>query len=351
MLKEKYEIVKEKLSEIIKLKATMEDSFYFILVNDDIFACDAPSGSLYPNELLELENGFMHVSKFYKGYDSLAKLWGEIQLGILKFNNKIPILYGTSQIGSNIDRRSYLPLICQIHSIVNVNSNAYTLGILQNKAHYYHLLENSFPVPKTIVFNENDESTYFQIPSEKVIIKPSLECGALGISVAPKSELTTDLLKNIQDDYQQKIIIQEFISGIEVSVPVLNISGKYISLPPVEVIFEGDYLNNDLVNDFKYNFKVIDVDNYDMHIDWISLMDCAESVATVFQPNGLFRVDFRINNLGEYYIIDLAALPVLSSTGTCFQSINYLFPNEEYPLFDILIASALSNLPSTQYYK
>ena len=45
-------------------------------------------------------------------------------------------------------------------------------------------------------------------------------------------------------------------------------------------------------------------------------------------------------NAEEYYVFDIAALPVLANTGTCMQSFKYLFDNQN-SLFKAIIGSTL----------
>ena len=55
---------------------------------------------------------------------------------------------------------------------------------------------------------------------------------------------------------------------------------------------------------------------------------------------GLTRVDYRIKGINDFYIFDIAALPVLADTGTCAQSFKSLFGNSE-SMFEAIIGSSL----------
>ena len=70
------------------------------------------------------------------------------------------------------------------------------------------------------------------------------------------------------------------------------------------------------------------------------LLHHAEQIMSFLGTNGLTRVDYRIKNAEEYYVFDIAALPVLANTGTCMQSFKYLFDNQN-SLFKAIIGSTL----------
>ncbi|MEJ1594639.1 hypothetical protein SMA75_26580, partial [Escherichia coli] len=72
---------------------------------------------------------------------------------------------------------------------------------------------------------------------------PALECAAVGVKKIKNNDIQIrDEVFRMRNLYNQNIIIQEYIDGYEVSVPVINKGNKYISLPPVWVTFEGDIL-------------------------------------------------------------------------------------------------------------
>ena len=102
----------------------------------------------------------------------------------------------------------------------------------------------------------------------------------------------------------EPVIVQEFIEGWEVEVPVLFV-GKKIALPPMGIELGKDKF----LNDRFLSFETVFSDDYDYYrFDLIDskvamvLRKIAEDSSRILDLRGNVRVDFKINDKGQYFI-------------------------------------------------
>lgn len=337
-----YEESKKIIDKAIKVSEQRKEQFEFYLVNDTPDTVEALSGVVYPIELEDIERGFSQSSIYYTGYSSISKFTGDITLNRIN-SSRMKLVYSTAQFGISQNRRALIPQICEINGYLNVTCDAYTLGITQNKVHYFSLLNDKFPVAPFTYYDNMHNNPDLTAFSNYLIIKPSLECAAIGVKKVSKSGKIFDICQSMEQQYKQRIVIQEYISGYEISVPVLKVGYNYASLPPVWVKFDSDILTEKIVDDVNYEFIPLPNEEVTNSLNLVNLMDVAKEIASFLGASGLTRYDFRVTNDGEFYLFDLAALPVLASTGSCLKSYDKLYESNSirYPLFKSIIGAAI----------
>lgn len=335
-----YDKCANEINELITLAELTKDKNHIITVFDNPYKIEAPSGMIFPIEIEDVEAGFLCSSARYTGYSDYDSFKKDVTNNKFKSPNTEYLVYSTSQIGVDVERRSFVPWLCKEYNLRILTCDSYRLSLLMNKAHHFFLLKPLGHIPETNVYY-GQKSLHGTIQSEYVILKPALECAAVGVKKIKNNDIQIrDEVFRMRNLYNQNIIIQEYIDGYEVSVPVINKGNKYISLPPVWVTFEGDILTYAAVDDFKYGFKVLPDSSFPYNDVIPKLLHHAEQIMSFLGTNGLIRVDYRIKNAEEYYVFDIAALPVLANTGTCMQSFKYLFDNQN-SLFKAIIGSTL----------
>lgn len=179
----------------------------------------------------------------------------------------------------------------------------------------------------------------------KLIIKPAAESASIGItnsSIGYYSEIFDRQIKKLSNTLQEPIIIQEFIDGWEVEVPILNIHGP-VALPPMGIELNGDkYLNEQFLS-----FETIYSDQYnyyrfDLVSDSVShlIMKTAEDSYRSLDLCGTVRADFRVQADNCYYITDYNNSPHLTrfhSTAKSLMSIGFNYQD----LFCLLLYNVL----------
>ncbi len=335
-----FEQCKKEISELISICQSNQKKFHVITVFDDPYNIAAYSGMIFPVEIDDVESGFICASTNYTGYKDYFSFKNDIKKNIFSDLNVKYLVYSTSQLGTDTDRRAYVPILCKENGLSLLTCDAYHLGLLMDKSHYFSLLNSFSHIPRTFTYfgHEIPENT---IKSPYVILKPALECAAIGVTkVKNETKFITPLLIELHKKLKQKIVIQEYIDGYEISVPVIEKKGYYFSTPPVWVKFDGDILDYNKVDDFQYSFSVLPCTEFPYNQVIPAVCKHAEQVMQFIGSKGLSRVDYRIKSEKDFYIFDIAALPVLADTGTCAQSFKSLFGNSE-SMFEAIIGSCL----------
>ncbi|MFD1018514.1 D-alanine--D-alanine ligase family protein [Thalassobacillus hwangdonensis] len=98
---------------------------------------------------------------------------------------------------------------------------------------------NAYAVDQYETLNEMevDIKENFTLP---FVIKPNQEGSTLGLTIVREWSQVADALKNAADS-DDVILVEDYISGKEVTVPVIGLKGKEQALPIIEIIPKGDH--------------------------------------------------------------------------------------------------------------
>lgn len=215
-------------------------------------------------------------------------------------------------------RESHVPAILEMLAIPYVGSNVLTTAVCLNKAWTKKILSyHRLPTPKFQVLTSVDEvdGTDFHFP---VILKPNEEGSSIGINednvVKSKEELRTKITAMLAE-YEQEILAEEFIQGREFSTGILGRSdGTLEFLPVVEVDFSQ--LPEEVGGVFGQRAKT----TYDDLRHYICPANLTEEayqklkrltleICDVLEVRDFARVDFRMNDRGELYFLEINPLP------------------------------------------
>lgn len=335
-----YDSCRKELQELIELADLQKRNTHVISVFDNPYQLSAMSGMIFPVEIEDVEAGFLCSAGKYTGYMDYLAFEKDLINGLYCDSNMKYLVYNTSQQGTSIDRRSYIPMLCERYHLFNLTCSAYKLGLLMNKSHHFLLLRSFGHIPMTDIYSSKG-LCFKNVTSDYVILKPSLECAALGVKKLKNNSSTVEYeLSAMRAIYKQDIIMQEYIPGYEVSVPVIKKGDNYIALPPVWVKFKEDILTYSSVDNFEYSFAVLPTVDFPYNEIISPLCRHATQIMSYIKADGLTRVDYRIKNATDFFVFDIAALPVIADTGSCMQSFKYLFQEKE-SIFKCIIGSAL----------
>ena len=188
----------------------------------------------------------------------------------------------------------------------------------------------------------------------KLIIKPAFESASRGINNTSISFYTNEFeqqIQHLQNEFEQDILAQEFISGYEVQGPVIKINGKYFAPMAIGIAMDNNSLlcdriiTYDIAYDETYNFY--DFAKINMTLAQ-QLMKTAESACAILGLEHYGRFDFRINAEGSFYITDISTHPFLIKHSAFAYMFSFLSLKYE-DIFLLLINLAL-NLEGDQLY-
>lgn len=248
-----------------------------------------------------------------------------------KYNNDNLIIFEGTQKGIGHARDALIPAFCDLQNLFHTGPNAYVNSVCINKYNWTMLLaKHHIPVPASWRF---DMSGWLNDSPQKdvlLIAKPNYECASIGINKESVSYLTEDYINYLRKmvyRYDQSIIVQQFIPGYEVEVPVIiNNNEKYV-LPPVvlsqsDLCMNYNFLDFDNIYDDKYNFSLLE----DINKSWsCNVIKCANKICNILELEKYTRIDFRIELNGNFYVTDINSYPHIVS----HSSFSYAFDKLE----------------------
>ena len=226
------------------------------------------------------------------------------------------IVYSTAEGGSGAGRRALLPSLCNLLDLPILNSGAHASSMVRHKFHAYTVLrESGIRVPETWQFGRDGWVGGSAPPKgSRVIVKPVYESMGIGIdnnsvvTVAPGFE---DFVAERVRRFQQPAVVQDFISGEEVGVPVARI-GKTYALPPIAQrrasgsgyggrpkTFHDEHVAHDLSH-------VVHMSNL---AEIEAIRAAAVSAFDALDMKGAGRIDFRVDVDGRGWVFDTNGEP------------------------------------------
>lgn len=266
---------------------------------------------------------FGYVRIFYSETEFMQYVFDN--LNVLPKDNII--IYNFMRDGIGEGKKSLIPAFCDLYGLKYISSNAFVISLLRNKFVYSkYLYSLKIPVPFTACTNMLDSKIYDKIKGEKIIIKNIFESASIGLDennvfcVSDYCSLISIIEElNIKMN-SNNLLIQEFIPGKECEVFVVKYQNKFYSFDPIMLnINNSSIITSDISDDYDYSFSRLS-DNCSYQI-CNAIQKSAEKSADLLNIKNYARFDYRINDKGEFYLIDIAGSPYL----TRHSSINYLF--------------------------
>ena len=194
------------------------------------------------------------------------------------------------------------------NDIVFTGSNSQSSRITMNKIKTKEIWKkNNIKTPEYFIYEEN-----FQIDNlssfEKWVIKPNLEGSSNGISFYNNIEGEEDFQKkiNLAKKYDDSVLIERFIDGKEITVPIINKR----CLTPIHIIPEGEFYDFDakyISNKTKYLEYAIESERLE------TLNNLAINAYELVGAENWGRIDI-IDDGKDYFLIELNSVPGMTET-------------------------------------
>ena len=209
--------------------------------------------------------------------------------------------------GENGEIQSYLEKI----GINQTSSESYESKITFDKNICKEEIKKiGYLTPKSLIINKNDDYNVEEILSKlklPIFIKPNAGGSSFGISrVDDKKNIINSINFCFKED--DNALIEEEISGREISVSVIKYKNKIISLPPTEIISHNSFFDYDA----KYNGESDEITPADItkeeedEVRKISL-----DIYKKLNIKGFSRCDFILRN-NLFYFLEVNTNPGLT---------------------------------------
>ena len=194
------------------------------------------------------------------------------------------------------------------NDIVFTGSNSQSSRITMNKIKTKEIWKkNNIKTPEYFIYEENfllDNLSSF----EKWVIKPNLEGSSNGISfyrnIAGKEDFQKKI--NLAKKYDDSILIERFIDGKEITVPIINKR----CLTPIHIIPEGEFYDFDakyISNKTKYLEYAIESERLDI------LNNLVINAYELVGAENWGRIDIIDDGI-DYFLIELNSVPGMTET-------------------------------------
>jgi D-alanine-D-alanine ligase len=213
-----------------------------------------------------------------------------------------------------VSRYTHLPAILEMLGVPYVGSNPQAHGLALDKVIAKIVFQNAgLPTPGFWNFaSADDEFRDLEFP---VIVKPKMEAVSYGIRVVENENDLRDAVKHIIDEFQQHVLVEQFIPGREFAVGLLG-NGPPEVLPIVEIDLEGDANAIQTAGDklSKPRLKICPAE-----ISEEKAEEMRSLVRHAFQSlelSDFARVDLRMDGAGNLFILEINSMASLGLTGT-----------------------------------
>ncbi len=239
--------------------------------------------------------------------------------------NSFPdIIFNIAEGKKGRNRESQVPILLEAFSIPYVGSDGLTMGITLDKYifkklmfAYSILVPKGFSIPNLSVYKEKYEDIKnLKLP---LFVKPRYEGSSKGItenSIIEDFNKLEDQVDKIINLYHQPAIIEEFIYGYEFTVAIIGNSNPMV-FRPVQVSING---NKKLGNLYYMNRMV-----YNNEVSYLYPPSCSKKteeemvkialeVYRIVDCKDFGRVDFRVDEDGNVYVLEINPLPAISKS-------------------------------------
>lgn len=226
------------------------------------------------------------------------------------------IVYSTAEGGSGSGRRALIPAVCNLLGLPILNCGAHASSVVRHKFHAYAILrESGVRVPEAWQFGQNGWTGGMAPPSgSRVIVKPTYE--SMGIGVDDGSVRTVDgefasFMERRFREFGQPAIVQSFVSGEEIGIPVIRIGETY-ALPPIAQrrangdryagkpkTFRDEHVKHDLSH-AAYTASPVEIE---------AIRDAAVASFDALDMKGAGRIDCRVDADGRAWVFDTSGEP------------------------------------------
>lgn len=294
----------------------MRVGFTYDLKQDQTYSSDMPSDMFAE---LDREDTIEDVAKAIStGGHEVVKI-GNVK-NLLKEIDRlnVDIIFNLCEGIRTRNRESEVPALLNVFGIPFVGSDALTLGLTLDKAMAKkNFIFDGVPTPKFFVADKNTDFKRLKPIKFPLIVKPKHEGSSKGISeqsvVRNKKELQ-DQVFHIIDQYDQSAIVEEFIKGSEFTVAVIG-NEKPRALASVQI----QILEKEFLGDLIYTSRRVNNDD----VQYIcpakisrrleqKLQNLAIRAYKSLECFDFGRVDFRVDQKGNPYVLEVNPLPSLS---------------------------------------
>jgi len=242
-------------------------------------------------------------------------------------------------------RYTHVPSILEMVGVPYVGSGPLAHGLALDKVVAKMIFrQHGLPTPDFVVLNSWD----MELPelSYPMIVKPKNEAVSFGLKIVNNEEELREAAKLIFDEFQQPVLVEQYIEGREINVGLIG-NNPPEAFPPVELKFGSEGLQIYTYEDkTRRSGREIGFECPARISEELSLK-AVETARNAFQVLGCYdccRVDMRLDAQGNIYILEVNSLPSLGEHGS------YLVGAAQAGLDFTAVINRLVEVASARYF-
>ena len=237
---------------------------------------------------------------------------------LLERKPDIDLVWNIAEGYGTRNREAWAPVLCELHGIPCLGSDAHTLSISLDKVLTKIICRSAnVPTPAWQIFSENDETFHWHGPWP-VFLKPRYEGTAKGIgseSVVGSPDELNDRTRHLITKYRQDVLAEAFLPGAEFTCAVAGTPLR--ALPVLERAVHAvnrvgihTVLHEPGHEDFIHLTHHLPAELEHQLQEW-SLKICQELGVRDFA-----RIDFKLDGAGSAYFLEINPLPTFAVDNT-----------------------------------
>ncbi|HEX7196353.1 MAG TPA: hypothetical protein VF364_05915 [Candidatus Limnocylindria bacterium] len=236
---------------------------------------------------------------------------------------------GVTRGGFRPGRKALVPVLADAYGLPCANSPAHGCALGRHKFHYFTLLRAlGVRTPRVWHYRPADGWANGHAPAEgtKVIAKSTYESWAVGVTQRSAffvDDSTIDRVPQIAEEIRQAVTVQEFISGAEVCVPVFA-DPRAFATTPVQVVLARSARDPDAFLTIDDNLEPggVAYERFDGSRDVRrDLAGSAVATHDALELECFSRIDFRVDDVGDTWVIDVGVSPGVVQRSSAFASV------------------------------
>jgi len=259
---------------------------------------------------------------------NLESFLPEMKNGIKPEGISLNLAYGIQ--GSS--RYAHVPSILEMAGVPYTGSSPLAHSIALDKEMTKRiLLQSGIATPRFVVIDRkiNREDASHMGLSYPLIIKPENEAASFGISIFDGPEKFVDTVNATFDQFQQPILVEEFLSGREFNVAVLGNGSTLEVFEPLEIDF-CDSGHSFQSYDGKKGGTYQHICPPDMSDSMRNtLLNMAVQTFTALKCSDYARIDFRLDQDMNPFVLEINSMAAIHRKGSYFhaaQNAGYDYP-------------------------
>lgn len=268
--------------------------------------------------------------------------------------HRVDLAFNVAEGAPSENRESHVPALLSLLGIPHTGSGALAMALALDKAKTKQILRyEGIPTPAFQVFRSTAEPLDARLHFP-LIVKPNREGSAKGITVDSVVRDRAQLRRQVHlvlDGYRQEALVEEFISGRELTVGVLA-NGHLTALPILEIDFagcehSGEYFYSWRMKEYQGNVELGLVPTFHCPARLPQeatryIQELAIRAHRVLGCADISRTDFRLRDDGTPFVLEVNPLPGLDPEESNFPMIARGAGMSYQELIHAIVASALS---------